>query len=155
MAEPGMNEGAGRAVPSDALSKAMAAMDKSMGAKAMEEVTRSADRLVESAKSGGFRVTKEGADPIIKVLEEFIKRTREISGDLQIFDKAPQLGNHAYGIKVANFMHDAANDGQSARAAVESLKIILEKSREALLWASSQYQEQEELSKDAFRKLGD
>ncbi|CAM2856568.1 hypothetical protein SAXI111661_04895 [Saccharomonospora xinjiangensis] len=138
-----------------ALSMAMAAMDKSMGAKAMAEVTRSADRLVESAKSGGFRVTKEGADPIIKVLEEFIERAGRLSGELDVFNQEMELGNHDYGKLVSREMWKAANDERSARAALRSLRIILEKSREALLRASGQYQEQEDQAEDTFRGMGD
>ncbi len=51
-------------------------------------------------------------------------------------------------------MADAANDDRSARAAIDSLEIVLEKSREALLRASNQYQENEESTKDVFKSLG-
>lgn len=112
MAEPeDVAAGMGALIPGGgALSMAMEAMDKSMGAKAMAEVTRSADRLVESAKTGGFTVTKEGADPIIKVLEEFIKRIDEMKGQMRVFNQEPPLGDHDYGKKVALHVWEAAND---------------------------------------------
>ncbi|MEY7971285.1 hypothetical protein AB8O38_04710 [Saccharomonospora xinjiangensis] len=156
MAEPeDVAAGMGALIPGGgALSMAMAAMDKSMGAKAMAEVTRSADRLVESAKSGGFRVTKEGADPIIKVLEEFIERAGKMANEMKVFDQAPPLGDHEYGKKVSRYLHEAANDERSARAALHSLRIILGKSREALLRASNQYQEHEGSMLDDIKKLG-
>jgi hypothetical protein len=52
-------------------------------------------------------------------------------------------------------MHEAANDEQSGRVALSSLQVVLEKSREALLRASNQYQEQEESARDSFRGLGE
>ncbi len=134
---------------------AMSAFNKSMGAETMSEVTRSADRMVASAKSGGFQVTKEAADPIIKVLEDFIDQIESMRSDLTVFDQMPSLGGHQYGQLVARHMHEAANDGQSARAAAESLQVVLRKSREALLRASDQYDEREESAEDIFRKMGD
>lgn len=71
---------------------AMSAFNKSMGAETMSEVTRSADRMVASAKSGGFQVTKEAADPIIKVLEDFIDQIESMRSDLTVFDQMPSLG---------------------------------------------------------------
>ncbi|CAM2856667.1 hypothetical protein SAXI111661_04905 [Saccharomonospora xinjiangensis] len=146
-----LSDGSGRFISGGALSKAIAAMDKSMGEEAMAEVARSADRLVASAKSGGFTVTKEAADRIIKVIEEHIDEIDQFENKLEVFDQEPELGDHDYGKLVARHMWEAANDGQSARVALGSLKIILEKSREALLRASKQYQEQEEVARDAFR----
>ncbi|EHR59547.1 hypothetical protein [Saccharomonospora cyanea] len=148
-----MSDGAGKFVAGGALSKVMSAMDKSMGTEAMAEVTRSADQMVASAKSGGFKVTPEAADPIIKVLEDFIDRITTMMIGLDVFDQAPPLGDHAYGKLVAQRMHEAANDERSGRAALNSLQIVLERSREALLRASNQYQEQEESAQNSFRGL--
>jgi hypothetical protein len=150
-----MSDGAGKFVAGGALSKVMAAMDKSMGAEAMAEVTRSADQMVASAKSGGFKVTPEAADPIIKVLEDFIERILAMKDKLGVFDQAPSLGGHEYGVKVAHHMHSSANGEGSARVAVDSLEMVLNKSREALLRASSQYQENEESTRDIFKGLGE
>lgn len=154
MAEAETSEGAGRAVPGGALSKAMSALEESMGTEAMAEVTRSADRLVESARSGGFTVTKEGADPIIEVLIDFIGRVRELRSEMRVFDQDPKLGNHDYGLLAASFMKKAANDEQSARFALEKLEKILEKSLEALRIASNQYQEQEESALGSIKRMG-
>ena len=150
-----MGGSAGGAAPGGVMSKLMSAMDKSMGTEAMAKVTRSADQMAASAKSGGFTVTKEAADPTIKVLEDFIDRIETMKIGLDAFDQAPQLGGHDYGQLVAQRMHEAANDEQSGRAALSSLQVVLEKSREALLRASNQYQEQEESARDSFRGLGE
>lgn len=146
--------GAGALMPGGAMVNAVSALNKSMGTKAMAEVTRSADQMVASAKSGGFRVTPEAADPIIKVLKDFIERIRTMKVDMEVFDQTPPLGGHDYGKKVAAHMHKVANDDRSARVSLDSLQIALEKSLEALLRASDQYQEREETVQDAFRNLG-
>ncbi|OQO93077.1 hypothetical protein B1813_07015 [Saccharomonospora piscinae] len=145
-----VNQGAGATVGG-----AMFGSGGSMSAGAMAKMTNSADALVTSAKAGGFKVTKEAADPIIKTLEEFITQVDELRGELDVFDQAPELGKHYYGELVARRMWEAANDDRSARAALNSLKIVLEQSREALLRASSQYQEQEESAQDSFRGMGE
>jgi hypothetical protein len=148
--------GAGALAPgAGAMMSAMSAFNKSMGAETMSEVTRSADRMVASAKSGGFQVTKEAADPIIKVLDNFIERIGGMRFDLRVFDQAPSLGGHDYGKRVALHMQEAASGEGSARSAVLSLLTVLEKSREALLRASNQYDEQEESARDVFRGMGE
>jgi hypothetical protein len=145
---------AGALMPGAAMVNAVSALNKSMGTKAMAEVTRSADQMVASAKSGGFKVTPEAADPIIKVLEEYIEEIKTMRHGLRAFDQAPSLGGHDYGKKVAEHIWEAANGDRSARAALNSLQLVLEKSREALLRASNQYQEQEESVQERFRRLG-
>ena len=122
-----MGESAGGPAPGGVMSKLMSAMDKSMGTEAMAKVTRSADQMVASAKSGGFTVTKEAADPIIKVLEDFIERTKTMRHELRAFDQAPPLGDHDYGKKVAEHMWEAANGDRSAHSALISLRVVLEK----------------------------
>ncbi len=112
------------------------------------------DQLVASAKLDGFKVTKEAADPITKVLEDFIDRIDTVKGEMRVFDQAPPLGDHDYGKKVAAHMYKAANDDRSARAALGRLQDILERIRDALLFASNQYKKQEESARGAFRNMG-
>ncbi|WP_231562803.1 hypothetical protein [Saccharomonospora viridis] len=151
-----MGGSAGGAAPGGVMSKLMSAMDKSMGTEAMAKVTRSADQMVASAKSGGFTVTKEAADPIIKVLEDFITRVSEMENQFVVlFDQPPPLGGHEYGKVVAEHTKEAAIGDGSARSSLYHLRLILERSREALLRASNQYREQEDSVRDVFRGMGD
>ncbi|OQO91276.1 hypothetical protein B1813_16960 [Saccharomonospora piscinae] len=145
---------AGALAPGGAIVSAASALNRSMGVESMAQMSQAADGLVASAKSGGFTVTKEAADPIIKTLEEFIEKIETLKFDMKVFDQAPQLGEHDYGKKMAQHLHEAANDDKSARFALGSLQDVLRQSREALLRASDQYQEQEESTRDVFRKLG-
>ncbi|TLW91450.1 hypothetical protein FFT09_19010 [Saccharomonospora piscinae] len=144
-----MNQGAGATVGG-----AMFGSGGSMSAEAMKNVSRSANELVASAKSGGFRVTKEAADPIIRTLEEFLNDIDGIEQELTAFDQAPPLGDHDYGKRVAQHMWDAANGDRSARSAVQQLREVLEKSRDALLFASNQYQAQEDEASSSFKGVG-
>ncbi|EHY91216.1 hypothetical protein SacazDRAFT_04376 [Saccharomonospora azurea NA-128] len=128
----------------------------SMNPEAMAAAERSANNLVESAKSGGFRVTKEAADPLIKVLEDFVNQIKEMDSTFRAFEAAPPLGDHDYGQLVSRRMQEAAAVGPgSALEVIRQLEIILKKSAEALLRASNQYEEQEESVKDTLRGLGE
>lgn len=143
-----------RDVSSGSLLASITPWGASMSSEAMRKATNAANEMVRSAGSGGFKVTKEAADPIIKVLENFIDEVQAMKGSLRVFDRAPNLGSHDYGRKVAEYMREAANDDRSVRASLESLQVVLERSREALLKASDQYQEQEESTRKAFRNMG-
>ncbi|EID53738.1 hypothetical protein SacxiDRAFT_1490 [Saccharomonospora xinjiangensis XJ-54] len=144
--------GAASVAPGGSLVSAVSALKKSMGVESMMEVTRSADRLVASAKSGGFTVTKEAADPLIEVMEEFIDRVNLLDSELVAFDYAPNLGNHDYGKLAAEHLHKSANGDGSARLALKQLRVILERSRDALRIASGRYQEQEEEARDSLSR---
>jgi hypothetical protein len=133
---------------------ALAAMNMSMGLESITAMSRSADALVSSAKSGGFRVAKDAANAIIKVLNDYISEIDIMKGGLRVLEQAPQLGDHPYGKKVAQHMWEAANDDRSARAALDRLQTVLTQSRDALLHASNQYQEQEESARDVFQNKG-
>jgi hypothetical protein len=145
---------AGALMPGAAMVNAVSALNKSMGTKAMAEVTRSADQMVASAKSGGFKVTPEAADPIIEVLEKYIDEVNSMDRKLVIFEQAPPLGGHDYGLLVAGHIQEAANGDRSPRAALKQLRIVLERSRDALRTASGRYQEQDELVRDSFSGMG-
>src|SRR5690606_12472351 len=92
----GARDGAG-AAQGGGFWEAITPLGFTMNSQTMDEVTRSADGMISSAKSGGFTVTKEAADPIIKVLEDFIDRVTLLDSELVAFDYAPNLGNHSYG----------------------------------------------------------
>ena len=57
----GARDGAG-AAQGGGFWEAITPLGFTMNSQTMDEVTRSADRMISSAKSGGFTVTKEAAD---------------------------------------------------------------------------------------------
>lgn len=111
-----------------------------------------ASSLVESAKNGGFTVTKESADELINTLAKFVDEIRAMEPTLAAFDQQPALGSHPYGQLVARHMYEGANGPQSARAVLKQLETILEMSIEALQRASNQYEETEADTVDALNK---
>jgi len=113
-----------------------------------------ASSLVESAKNGGFTVTKESADELINTLAKFVDEIDAMKHDLMVFDQAPHLGNHDYGRRVAQFMHEAANGSNSARMVVLQLEEVLKMSIEALQRASGQYEETEANVVDSVKRAG-
>jgi hypothetical protein len=127
---------AGALMPGAAMVNAVSALNKSMGTKAMAEVT------------------PEAADPIIEVLEKYIDEVNSMDRKLVIFEQAPPLGGHDYGLLVAGHIQEAANGDRSPRAALKQLRIVLERSRDALRTASGRYQEQDELVRDSFSGMG-
>jgi SOS response regulatory protein OraA/RecX len=118
----------------------------------MAAAKSAASNLVDSAKNGGFTVTKESADELINTLSKFVTEIRDMEPTLAAFDQQPALGGHAYGQLVARHMHEGANGPQSARAVLKQLETILEMSIEALQRASNQYEETEANTVDALNK---
>ena len=88
------------------------------------------------------------------MLEDFLDRIENFDQELTAFDQAPSLGGHEYGKRVAQHMWEAANGDRSARAVLRQLRDVLERSRDALLFASGQYQEQEEEASNSFKNMG-
>ncbi|EID53382.1 hypothetical protein [Saccharomonospora xinjiangensis] len=111
-----------------------------------------ASELVNSAKNGGFRVSKDSANELIDIMAHFVERIDNMKHDLLVFNQRPPLGNHEYGKLVAQHMYDAANGPNSARMVVHQLKEILKMSIEALQRASGQYEETESSVVDAVKR---
>ncbi len=109
----------------------------------MAAAKSAASNLVDSAKNGGFTVTKESADELINTLSKFVDEIDAMDFTLAAFDQRPQLGGHEYGQLVAQHMHESANGPNSARMVVRQLKEVLRLSIEALQRASGQYEETE------------
>ncbi|WP_232283999.1 hypothetical protein [Saccharomonospora glauca] len=115
----------------------------SLSSNAMEKAQKAAGELVASAKNGGFKVTKESANHLIKALQNALSDLDRAEGTLRNFDQRPNLGNHPYGQLVAQHQYEAANGPGSARVAITQLRTVLQLSIEALLHASDQYEERE------------
>ncbi|EHR59915.1 hypothetical protein [Saccharomonospora cyanea] len=133
---------------------AAAMFNTTANATSMASAKAAASDLVDSAKNGGFRVSKESADELIKAMSRFVDRIDVMKHDLLVFDQRPQLGNHEYGQRVAQHMHAAANGPDSARMVVLQLKEVLQMSVEALQRASGQYEETESNVVEAVKRTG-
>ncbi|WP_232286291.1 hypothetical protein [Saccharomonospora azurea] len=120
----------------------------------MASARTAAGNLVDSAKNGGFTVSKDSANELIDTMSKFVDEIDAMDFQLAAFDQRPSLGGHQYGQLVAQHMHDAANDPNSARMVVKQLKEVLKLSIEALQRASGQYEETEANVVDAVNRTG-
>lgn len=101
-------------------------------------------KLVDAAKSGGFKISPEGVAPLRKALADMAEKLEGLYQDTAILDQAPQLGSHPYGQTVSQ--HDqksAANGTGSAKVVLEQFKQVLKSADEALARAAGLYKEAE------------
>ncbi|MBB2933408.1 hypothetical protein FHX82_000428 [Amycolatopsis bartoniae] len=102
--------------------------------------TAEVQKLVDSAKSGGFAISEEGANEYIRVFREF----EDVGGDLlrtvDAAGQAPQLGDSDYANSVASHtVLMASGDPQSYGTALRALLQIVKQAREAFEQAKKNY----------------
>ncbi|MGW9308882.1 hypothetical protein ACWGRK_02050 [Saccharomonospora azurea] len=125
---------------------AAAAMGASLNSKAVDSMASEAKEMLKSAKSGGFRVSEDAAEPIRKVLKQFATEVEEMSRDLVLLTQVqPALGAHEYGKKVAEFQRRATTvDPTSPARVLGALHKVLLDADQALDIAVKKYRESEE-----------
>jgi hypothetical protein len=110
-------------------------------------------KLVNAAKSGGFRISEKGVQPLL----DSIKHMKQDLGQLKFrsgytLAQAPKLGSHDYGQTVA--VHDqkgAADEAGSASVVLDQFDTVLDQAAEALERAAGIYQENEDQVESATR----
>lgn len=132
-------------VKTGAADGAVAAMRASFNSKDVGSMASEAKKMLDSARSGGFTVSEEAAQPIIDVLNEIKDRVERLSHDLMLVTtQEPPLGDHDYGKKVADHQYEAfCGDDGSAVSVLRQLYNVLEDSSAALDVARKKYQESE------------
>ncbi|UOZ09231.1 hypothetical protein [Amycolatopsis sp. WQ 127309] len=111
---------------------------------AVKSVTAETQKLVDAAKSGGFKITPEGVKPIRDALTELVNDLDALGFQVQALDQAPQLGSHPYGQTIASHDQKSATDAEgSARAVLDQLKQVATQADEALARAAGLYKETE------------
>ncbi|EHR48669.1 hypothetical protein SacmaDRAFT_0362 [Saccharomonospora marina XMU15] len=127
----------------------MSGLDKG----SMDKMAAETREMVNSARSGGFRVSENAAEPIRKTLAEMQTQVDELRGDLQVrFGVEPQLGSHSYGQNVAKHQQKAAaNAPGSAMEVLKQLRQVLADADKALEIAVRKYRENEESASGTFR----
>lgn len=111
---------------------------------ALAQASAETAKLVEAAKSGGFKISPEGVAPLRQALTEMAEKLDGLSQDTFLLDQAPQLGSHPYGHTVAS--HDQKSASQSAGSAkvvLEQFRQVLKSADEALARAAGLYKEAE------------
>lgn len=111
---------------------------------AIQGVTAETQKLVDAAKSGGFKITPEGVKPIRDALTELVTDLGALQYQTGILDQAPQLGDHPYGHTIAKHDQKSASETEgSATAVLEQLRLVAKQADEALARAAGLYKETE------------
>jgi hypothetical protein len=122
-----------------------------MGA-AIKSVTAETQKLVDAAKSGGFKITPEGVKPLRDALNDLVTDLRGLDQVTGILNQSPQLGNHPYGHTVATHDQKGAAEAEgSAGVALAKLREVARQADEALARAAGQYAETESSALDSLK----
>lgn len=114
-------------------------------AAAVKSVTAETQKLVDAAKSGGFKITPEGVQPLREALTHLVTDLGSLGYDAAALDQAPQLGSHPYGATIAKHDQKGATQGtESARHVLDELRKVATQADEALARAAGVYKETEE-----------
>jgi hypothetical protein len=132
---------------------AAAAMAASLNTKDVDSMASEAKKMLASAKSGGFRVSEDAAQPIREVLARMQTRVERSIVDIDLLSaKQPPLGGHDYGQKVALHQQESISSMQGSPLTVlRQLAEVLVDADQALKIAVDKYKEAEASASDAFR----
>ncbi|MFE0022895.1 hypothetical protein [Amycolatopsis sp. NPDC059021] len=125
-----------------------------MNIQAVKAVTDETQKLVNAAKSGGFKITAAGVEPLRKALNDMATKLDSLKGKTQVLSQAPQLGSHPYGHTVA--AHDqkgAAEAAGSAQQVLQQFSSVLKQADEALARAAGLYKETEQRAADLSKSV--
>lgn len=117
-----------------------------LNTKNVNEMASEARAMLDSANSGGFRVSGDAAEPIRKVPREIAEDIEKMSARLRrLAQKEPALGDHPYGKQIAEFQRRAtAVESDSPAQVLEELRGVLLGADKALEVAVNKYREAEE-----------
>lgn len=106
------------------LQTAVAKSVSALNADAVEKTKVETQKLVDSAKSGGFRISPEGVEPLKQALVRMQGRLDELALRAgPVLNQTPKLGSHDYGKAVANHNHKGqAGDSNSADRTISQLR---------------------------------
>ncbi|TNC27441.1 hypothetical protein [Amycolatopsis alkalitolerans] len=108
-------------------------------------------KLVDSAKSGGFAISEEGANEYIRVFQDFENVLASMQNAAREAGQSPALGGSDYAATVAAHTRLMADgDAQSYSTALESLGKVVEQARLAFHQAKKNYAQMDEQAKQTF-----
>jgi hypothetical protein len=122
--------------------------------KAVEETKVATQKLVDAAKSGGFKISAEGVKPMRDALLQARNKLEGLTAERATLDLAPKLGDHAYGHAVA--AHDqkgASQNANSASRVLDQLNQLIIQADEALARAAGIYNENEHRTDDTVKGI--
>jgi hypothetical protein len=111
---------------------------------AMQNAASETQKLIDAAKSGGFKVDPNAIPDLLQSLGDMRMNLLTLQQGVFFLEQAPQLGNHPYGHTVA--AHDqktATASTGSVNAILQELSNVLSAATEALQRAAGVYDETE------------
>jgi hypothetical protein len=123
-----------------------------LSAGAIADTQAATQKLVDAAKSGGFKISAEGVKPMRAALLDVKTKLEGLTEARFTLGQAPMLGDHAYGHTVA--AHDqkgASQDVGSAGHVLDQLNQLITQADEALARAAGVYQENEAQTADTLK----
>jgi hypothetical protein len=113
-----------------------------------------ADKLLASAKSGGFAINEEGGQAYLNALEDFRQQLTEVQTDLSALVYGPKLGSGAYADEVSQFVTRVFNgDEQALLPIINQLQQQIDKVNEAFNLAKKNYKQGDHESDQRFHSI--
>lgn len=113
----------------------------------VNSMQKGAERMVQIAKSGGFRADPEGVKQLINVCDNMFDKLENKSNTFARLAEHPQLGSSPYAETVAHHVRNSADGTQGVIPQIDTFKRTLLALNEALYRASGQYTEADETAK--------
>ncbi|HVW39768.1 MAG TPA: hypothetical protein VHC18_00280 [Amycolatopsis sp.] len=118
---------------------------------AVDSATAEVQKLVDSAKSGGFAISDEGADEYIRVFRDFERTLTDLQRTVTDAGQAPSLGTSDYASQVATHTQlIASGDAQSYETALASLTTVVQQARAAFEQAKKNYAQMDDEAVQTF-----
>ncbi|WP_236790086.1 hypothetical protein [Amycolatopsis sp. GM8] len=131
-----------------------AAVGGALSATAVASASAEVQKLVDSANSGGFAISEEGANEYIRVFREFEDIGQDVLRAADGAGQAPQLGDSDYANAVAQHTQlVATGDAQSYSTALRSLIEVVRQARAAFEQAKKNYSQMDDQVAQKFRGI--
>ncbi|AXB45866.1 hypothetical protein [Amycolatopsis albispora] len=131
-------------IPAEGSFSSLKPLAGSMNADAIASTKAETHKLVEAAKSGGFKIEEGAVHGMIDSITKMRDRLKAQMAFNDALRQVPQLGSHDYGYTVA--AHDqkgADNEAGSANVVLQQFDQVLVQATEALQRAAGIYDETE------------
>ncbi|HJQ47258.1 MAG TPA: hypothetical protein VJ870_13225 [Amycolatopsis sp.] len=122
-----------------------------LSAQAIDATKAQVQKLVDSAKSGGFAIDEQGGDEYIRVFRDFEDVLNNLQNTVADASQSPKLGGSDYASRVAaHTVSIATGDAQSFGTALQSLTVIVQQGRQAFEEAKKRYAQMDDDARQTF-----
>lgn len=140
----------------DTVSGVGAALGGMLSEQTLNNTKAEVQKLVDSASSGGFAISEEGADMYIRVFRDFQDQLSVMQETLLNAGQKPQLGDSLYAKQDASHTQSiATGDAQSYEAALNSLTVVVQQAQVAFEQAKKNYAKMDDEAAQTFGRMAD